>query len=96
MQEVKWPSFNEERNTDVFQKDYFPFLQFIVLFPEDGTAILNLILLCDFPENLYEFLLSFSAQGIVCFENNLLNNNLDVLKFTVSQPLQFSYSALKS
>ena len=93
MREVKWPSFNEERNTDVSQRDYFPFLQFSVLLPEDGTAILNLILLCDVPENICEALLSFSAQRIVCFENNLLKG---VLKLTVSQPLQFSCSALKS
>lgn len=93
VQEVKWPSFNEERNTDVSQRDYFPFLQFSVLLPEDATAILNSILLCDVPENLYEALLSFSAQGIVFFENNLLKG---VLKLTVSEPLQISYSALKS
>lgn len=59
MQEDKWPSFNEERNSDVSQRDYFPLLEFSVLLPEDGTAALNLIQLCDVPENLDESLLFF-------------------------------------
>lgn len=78
MQEVKWPSFNEERNSDVSQRDYFPFLEFSVLLPEDGTAVLNLIQLCDVPEKLDEGVLVFSVQGIVCFENNLLKGVLNL------------------
>lgn len=91
MREVKWPSFNEEKNTDVSQRDYFSFLQFSALLPKHETTILILILLCDNLENLYEALLYFSAQGIFYFENNLLKGVLNV-----SKPLLFSYPALKS
>jgi len=90
VQEIKWPSFNEEKNADVSPRDYFLSHQLSVLCSEDGIAILNLILLCDVPEGFYKALLFFSAQGIVCFENNLLKG---VLKLTVNESLQFSYSA---
>lgn len=63
-------------------------LTFSVLFPEDGTEILNLILLCDMPS-------CCSQQGgtvVICIEKNLLK---DVLKLTVSEPHKFNFSALK-
>ena len=67
-------------------------LTFSVLFPEDGTEILNLILLCGVPENVYGAMLLFSARGVICVEKNLLK---DVLKLIVSEPHQFNFSAVK-